>query len=151
MISMIFVIFLISEHGILSFSFRSNIFLSKAYNYSIFFFVFFFFFFFFFFCTYKSVSRLNLKIGHIVRLFHYPIKIHLFILLLRPQLYLWGSPFLVRFLRVRLFVDPTVEVVAFRLRWWFVLGVFLLPVFTSLGHVCQDLMSPCDGMCVCTD
>ena len=31
------------------------------------------------------------------------------------------------------------------------LGVFLLPVFTRLGHVCQDLLSPYDGMHVCTD
>ena len=26
------------------------------------------------------------------------------------------------------------------------LGVFLLPTFTRLGHECQDLLSPCDGM-----
>ena len=31
------------------------------------------------------------------------------------------------------------------------LGVFLLPAFTLLGHECQDLLSPCDGMRVCTD
>ena len=31
------------------------------------------------------------------------------------------------------------------------LGVFLLPAFTRLGHECQDLLSPCDGMHVCTD
>ena len=31
------------------------------------------------------------------------------------------------------------------------LGVFLLPAFTRLGHDCQDLLSPCDGMHVCTD
>ena len=34
MILMIFVLFLISEHGILSFSFRFNIFLSIAHNYN---------------------------------------------------------------------------------------------------------------------
>ena len=31
------------------------------------------------------------------------------------------------------------------------LGVFLLPPFTHLGHECQDLLSLCDGMHVCTD
>ena len=31
------------------------------------------------------------------------------------------------------------------------LGVFLLPAFTRLGHKCQDLLSPCDGRHVCTD
>ena len=31
------------------------------------------------------------------------------------------------------------------------LGVFLLVAFTHLGHECQDLLSPCDGMHVCTD
>ena len=31
------------------------------------------------------------------------------------------------------------------------LGVFLLLAFTRLGHECQDLLSLCDGMYVCTD
>ena len=31
------------------------------------------------------------------------------------------------------------------------LGVFLLPALTCLGHECQDLLSLCDGMHVCTD
>ena len=31
------------------------------------------------------------------------------------------------------------------------LGVFLLPAFTRLGHERQDLLSPCDWMHVCTD
>ena len=31
------------------------------------------------------------------------------------------------------------------------LGVFLLPAFTCLGHKSQDLLSLCDGMYVCTD
>ena len=26
------------------------------------------------------------------------------------------------------------------------LGVFMLSAFTRLGHECQDLLSPCDGM-----
>ena len=46
---------------------------------------------------------------------------------------------------------PTIEVVPFRLRKWCMLGVFLLPPFTRLGHECQHLLSPCDGMHVCTD
>ena len=42
--------------------------------------------------------------------------------------------------------DPTIEVVTFRLRGWCVLRVFLLPALFRLGHGCQDLLSPCDGM-----
>ena len=50
-----------------------------------------------------------------------------------------------------LFFNPTIEVVTFCLRGWCMLGAFLLPSFIRLGHECQDLMSPCDGMHVCTD
>ena len=60
------------------------------------------------------------------------------------QLYLWGS-----LLLGEIFV--TIKVVTFRLRGWCVLGVFLLPAFTRLGHERQDLLSPCDEMHVCTD
>ena len=58
-----------------------------------------------------------------------------------------------RFLRTFFFFffNPTIEVVTVRLRGWYMLGVFLLPAFTRLGHECQDLLSPCDGMHVCTD
>ena len=73
----------------------------------------------------------------------------LFFLLLRSQLCLWGSLFLVRFLHMWLFFNPTMEVAAFRLHGWWC--VFLLPAFSQLRHECQDLLSPCDGMHVCTD
>ena len=53
---------------------------------------------------------------------------------------------LVRFLRMWPFLNPTIEVVTFRLRGWCILGVFLLPAFTRLGHESQDFWSPCDGM-----
>ena len=49
------------------------------------------------------------------------------------------------------FFNPTIKVVTFRLRGWCVLGVFLLPAFTRLGHERQDLLSPCDKMHVCKD
>ena len=58
-----------------------------------------------------------------------------------PQLYLWGSPFWVRFLWVWPFLNPTIEVVIFRLCGWCMMGVFLLLTFTRLGHECQDLLS----------
>ena len=64
-----------------------------------------------------------------------------------PQLYLWGSPLLGEvFAYVTVFFNPTIKVVTFRLRGWCVLGVFLLPAFTRLGHERQDLLSPCDEM-----
>ena len=47
--------------------------------------------------------------------------------------------------------NPTIEIVTFCLCGWCMLGVCLLPAFTRLGHECQDLLSPCDGMHVCTD
>ena len=59
--------------------------------------------------------------------------------------------FWVRFLRMWQLFNPTIQVVTFRLRGWCVLGVFLLPAFTRLGHERQDLLSPCDEMHVCTD
>ena len=49
------------------------------------------------------------------------------------------------------FLNLTIEVVTFRLHGWCMLSVLLLPAFTYLGHECQDLLSPCDGMHVCTD
>ena len=68
-----------------------------------------------------------------------------------PQLYLWVSPFWVRFLRMWPFFNPTIEVVTLCLCGWRMLAVFLLPAFTCLGHKCQDLSSLCDGMHACTD
>ena len=58
------------------------------------------------------------------------------LLLLCSQLYLWGSPFWVRFLHVWPFFHPTIEVVKFHLHGWCMLGVFLLPAFNCLGHEC---------------
>ena len=49
------------------------------------------------------------------------------------------------------FSNPTIDVVTLRLHGWCMLGVFLLPAFTRLGHERQDLLSPCDGMCMYTD
>ena len=59
--------------------------------------------------------------------------------------------FLVRFFAYVTGFNPTIEVITFRLRGWCILGVFLLPAFTHQGHECQDLLSPCDGMHVCTE
>ena len=39
------------------------------------------------------------------------------------------------------FFNLTTKVVTFHLRGWCVLGVFLLPAFTCLGHERQDLLS----------
>ena len=63
----------------------------------------------------------------------------LLFLLLRSQLYLWGSQFWVTFFCECFFVcffffHPTVEVVTISLRGWCILGVLLLPAFTRLGH-----------------
>ena len=63
--------------------------------------------------------------------------------------YISGSPFWVRFLRMWLFFNPAIEVVTFHLHGWCMLGVFCC--WHSQGHVCQDLLSLCDGMYVCTD
>ena len=34
---------------------------------------------------------------------------------------------------------------------WMMHAGFLLPIFTCLGHECQDLLGLCNGMHVCTD
>ena len=69
-----------------------------------------------------------------------------------PQLYLWGSPLWGEISAyVTGFFNPTIKEVTFHLRGWCMLGVFLLPAFTRLGHERQDLLSPCDEMHVCTD
>ena len=66
-------------------------------------------------------------------------------------LYLWGSPFWVRYLRMGPFYfNPAIEVVTFRLCGWCMLGVFLFPAFTH-SHEWQDLLSLCHGMLMCTD
>ena len=71
------------------------------------------------------------------------------LLLLCSQLYLWDSPFSVRFLRMWPFLNPTIELNTFSLREWCMLGVFLLPAFfTRPGHECWDLLSLC--MCAQT-
>ena len=70
----------------------------------------------------------------------------------------WHSP--VQDVAVRVLIIPVMEclhtgtgpqVVTFHLHGWYMLGVFLLLAFTHLGHECQDLLSLCDGMHVCTD
>ena len=51
----------------------------------------------------------------------------LLLLLLVPQLYLWGSPFLGEiFAYVTVFLNPTIKVITFHLRGWCVLGVFFV-------------------------
>ena len=65
-----------------------------------------------------------------------------------PQLYLWGSPLLGEIFAYVTVFNPTIKIVTFRLHGWCVLGVFLLPAFTRLGHERQDLLSPC--MCAQT-
>ena len=55
------------------------------------------------------------------------------------------------FVCVTVFINPTIEVVTFCLHGWCMVGVFLLLAITRLGHERQDLLSPCDGMHVCTD
>ena len=59
--------------------------------------------------------------------------------------------FSVGFLCIWTFFNPAIEVVTFCLHGWCMLGVFLLLAFTCPGHECQDLLSPCNGMHVCTD
>ena len=54
-------------------------------------------------------------------------------------------------LRMWPFFNPTIEIVTFHRHGWCMLRVFLLLAFTHLGHECQDFLSLCNGMHVCTD
>ena len=74
----------------------------------------------------------------------YPATSVAFSIFWRDVCRMW--PFLFLF-----FFNPTIEVVTFRLRGFCMLDAFLLPAFARQGHECQDLMSPLDGMPVCTD
>ena len=58
----------------------------------------------------------------------------LLLALLRSQLDLWGSAFFGEIFAYVTVFNPTNEVVTFRLRGWCMLGMFLLPAFTRLGH-----------------
>ena len=62
------------------------------------------------------------------------MNIFFFLFFCIPQLYLWGSPFWVRFLRMWPFFNSTIEVVTFRLHGWCMLDEFLLPAFSHLGQ-----------------
>ena len=79
------------------------------------------------------------------------ILLLLLLLLRSPAIYLGFTIFGARFLRMWPFFNPTIKVVTFRLRGWWVLGVFLLPAFSRLGYERQDFLSPCDEMHVCSD
>ena len=68
-----------------------------------------------------------------------------------PQLYLWGSPFLVRFLHNYMTVfNPTIEVVTFRFRGWCVLGVFVAGNHPSKTWISGSFESELECMCAQT-
>ena len=89
------------------------------------------------------------------------------LLLLRSHLCLWGSPFLVKFLCLWRFFNPTIEVVTFRLRGWCMLGVFLFQASRMLlfvgclasqqcacvshGQICTDKCTCCHTETEATD
>ena len=52
------------------------------------------------------------------------------------------------FTYLTVFLNPTIEVVTFRLRGW-CQECFLFSASILVGHECQDLFSPCDGTRVC--
>ena len=69
------------------------------------------------------------------------------LLLLRSHLYLWGSSFGVEFSRM----SPSSWMVHAGCVGLGVFFCFFLPAFTRLGQELQDLLSPCEGLHVCTD
>ena len=69
----------------------------------------------------------------------YTLILFLFFFFAFPSYISGVHHFWVRFLRMWPFFNPTFKVVTFLLRGWCVLGVFLLPAFTRLGHERQDL------------
>ena len=85
-----------------------------------------------------------------------PLQLHarlnsFFLFLLRSLAISLGFPILGEICAYVTIFNPTTEVVTLYLHGWYMVGVFLLPAFTSLRHECQDLLSPCDGMHACTD
>ena len=57
----------------------------------------------------------------------------------------------IRYVTFLFFCNPTIKVVTFPSSWREQAGCVLLPVFTCPGHECQDLLSLCDGMHMCTE
>ena len=106
---------------------------------------------FLFFCVPSCISGVHHSSSSVFPAISLGFAFFFFFSLCVPQLDLWDSPFWENSLRMSPFSNPTIEVVTFRLRGWCMLGVFLLPAFIRLGHECQDLLSPCDGMHVFTD
>ena len=80
-------------------------------------------------------------------LFFKPTYILLLLLLHSPAVSLGFTILGEIFAYVAIF-NATIEVVTFCLHGWCMLGVFLLPVFTCLGHECKD---QCDRMHASTD
>ena len=72
-----------------------------------------------------------------------------FIYFFIPLVFTWSSSSGVWFLHVWPFLNPTIEVVTFRLYGWCMLDVFLLSALNHLGHECQHLLSPCNWIQVC--
>ena len=62
----------------------------------------------------------------------------LFLLLLRSPVVSLGFTILGEIFAYVTVFNPTIEEVTFRLHGWCMLGAFLLPAFTRLGHECQD-------------
>ena len=65
--------------------------------------------------------------------------------LLRSQLYFWGSPFLVRILRMWLFFNPTIEIVTFRLPGFLLPACYAFPfvsLYALLGYLAGWLLYP---------
>ena len=76
-----------------------------------------------------TIHWIILKRLHCVTDYFFKTSLHFFFFFFFfcvPQLYLWGSPLWVRFLRMWPFFNPTIKVVTFRLRGWCVLGVFFV-------------------------
>ena len=67
-----------------------------------------------------------------------------------PAIYL-GFTFFGEIFAYMTILNPTIEVVTFRVHGWCMLGGFLWLAFTCLGHECQDLLSPAlECMCAQT-
>ena len=80
-----------------------------------------------------------LCVGCLYLIMQAALNIFLFFFFAFPSYFSGVHHFWVRFLCMCPFFNPTIKVVTFRLRGWCVLGVFLLPAFTRLGHKRQDL------------
>ena len=93
-------------------------------------------------CLEGSVSLSRLNFSRLLVCFLVFFSLTLLFFCLRSPAFPLGFTILGEIFAYVTVFNPTIEVATLRRHGWYMLGVFLLPAFTRLGHECQDRLSP---------